>query len=174
MSATITTAGTYGTIVDPQMVRDALNLRSEHPNALVLNQRIAEAASRVEGLTRVVLPEQVWEYELNLPEGQESLSVAGLFPIGGDPDITITDADGTELTITAKVQGRGESLLVTPDSGTLEGELTITVTRGVSADELPEDLRSAIVTAVEQLIDGFTPLAEGSIIRTCSRYGFIG
>ena len=175
MGATITRRGTYQNIVSTEMVRDTLNLRAGFPSDSVLQARIAEAARRVEALTRMVFPTQTWDYTLTLEGNPESLSIPGLFPVTGSPSLTVTDEDGTALTVTAKVQGRGESLLVTPGTGKFEpGDLTVSVSRGVAPSEFPEDLRAAVITAVEQLVDGFTPQAERFIIATCSRYGYIG
>ena len=174
MSARIVTAGDYGSLVTPDMVRSALNLREDHPSLLSLKHRIAEAATRIEGLTRLVLASSKWEYVLDLEDEQEALEVSGLFAVGADPTISVSDADGTAIIVTATVQGLGDILQVVPDSGTLSGKVTIEVTRGVTADKLPADLRSAVITQVEQLIDEFNNMAEGSILRTCSRYGDAG
>ena len=178
MIATIETAGTYGGLVDLGLVREALNLQDGSPSNAALASRIEEAAQRVEGLTRLILVESVWNYYADAADlAADIITIPGLFAVGQDTDITVTDDDGGTVAITSKVLGTGDEIRIEPDSGTFLDHplpLKVQITRGVTASQLPGDLRAAIVTMVEQLTEGFSPLAEASIIRTCSRYGWVG
>ena len=62
MIAEIKTPGTYTGLVDASLVREALNLEDNSPSNAALLFRIEEAAQRIEGLTRLVLAESVWNY----------------------------------------------------------------------------------------------------------------
>ena len=183
MIAEIKTPGTYTDLVDASLVREALNLEDNSPSNAALLFRIEEAARRIEGLTRLVLAESVWEYEIYrehwLEHGTspDTLRIPGLFEVGTDPTVAVTDDDGASIEVVSKVQGQGEEILVQSVGASFVEEWTpikVTITRGVTKEHLPADLRSAIVTQVEQLLDGFNSISENSIIRTCSRYGWVG
>ena len=186
MISKIVTAGAYNSIVDVQLVRDALNLQDSTPSNGPLIFRIEEAAQRIESLTRLVLAESTWMYELYpddfddfLEHGTlpDAIRLAGLFAVGVAATVSITDDDGEAVPINCIVEGMGDSILLRPTDGTFLDyylPLTIVIVRGVSASQLPGDLRAAIVTQCEQLTDGFSPLAEASIIRSCSGYGWAG
>ena len=184
MIAKIETLGTYGGLVDAQLIREALHLQDNAPSTAALVFRIQEAAHRIENLTRLVLAESVWIYEvfyedfLEYSSRPDAIRLAGLFAVGVDPTVSITDDDGDAVVVTSTVEGNtGDSVLLRTITGTFMDHalpLKVQITRGVNAGQLPGDLRAAIVTQVEQLNDGLSPLAEASIIRTCSRYGYIG
>ena len=184
MIATIKTPGAYTGIVDAQLVREALHLQDNAPSSTALASRIEEAAQRIEGLTRLILAESVWIYEI-FPDdflehgvGPDYFRLPGLFPVGVDPTVSITDDDGDAVPINSTVEGStGDCILISTITGTFLDyylPLTIEITRGVTAAQLPGDLRAAIVTQCEQYLDGFSALAEASVIRTCSRYGWVG
>ena len=183
MKSVITMRGTYSGLVDVGLVREALNLETSAPSNAALIFRIEEASHRIESLTRLVLAESVWEFQyyredwLEHGTSPDALRIPGLFPVAVDPTVTVTDDDGASIEVVSKVQGQGEEVLVQSVGASFVEEWTpikVTITRGVTKEHLPADLRSAIVTQVEQLVDGFNSISENSIIRTCSRYGWIG
>ena len=175
MSARIITPGSYGGLVELQLVRDALNMRADHPTDAALRLRVAEASRRIEGLTRMALPAATWEHSFSvLPD---FLEIPGLFPVGTHVRPTATDSAGRIWPVSGQVQGRGESARVTPTRGDWTQAtvpLRVHLVRGVNADTLPEDLRAAIITQVEQIVEGFNMAGENAILRTCSRYGWTG
>ncbi len=183
MISTVETPANYGGLVDAQLVREALNLEASAPSNAALIFRIEESAKRIEGLTRLVLAESVWLYEIFYEDFLEhgtqpsAFRLPGLYAPTVDPTVTVTDEDGYVVVVTSTVEGMGDSILLRTTTGTFldyELPLTIEITRGVSASQLPGDLRAAVITMVEQLNDGFSPLAEASIVRICSRYGWVG
>ena len=180
--ATITAAGSYSGLVSCPGVREALNLDGDFPTDSALKMRIGEAVRRVEGLTRLCLVQSTWAIEierdafLNQDFRPDVIPVAGLFPVGAIPDVTLTDAEDNPVPVTATVLGHGDAMLVRTAGSFLEHEfpLTLSLKRGVTSAKLPEDLRSAIIGQIEQLVDGPSPLAEAQIVRTCSRWGWTG
>ena len=178
MITIIKTSGAYRGLVDASLVREALNLQDDSPSNAALIYRIEESAQRIEGLTRLILAESVWDYYAEHSDLLSNvISIPGLFAIGQEPSVEVVDDEGVTVAVRTKVLGVGEEVWIEPDSGTfLEQDLPlkIQITRGVTKDHLPGDLRAAIVTGVEMLTDGFSPIAENSIIRTCSRYGWVG
>ena len=184
MIATIKTPANYGGLVDVGLLREALNLQASAPSNAALLFRIEEAAHRIEGLTRLILAESTWIYEI-FPDdflehgvGPDSLRLPGLFATGQDPAVSITDDDGDAVVVTSTVEGStGDCILISTITGTFLDyypPLKIEITRGVNAGQLPGDLRAAIITQCEMAVDGFSAAAESSIIRTCSRYGWVG
>ena len=164
-------------LVDLTVCREALNFQATSPSSASLSYRIQEAAQRVEGLTRLALASADWEYSLDEDDLRGEIVVPGLYAVGVDPTITVTDDNGDDVSVSSTVQGIGDEVLVELDSGTFLEQnlpLKVQITRGVTASQLPGDLRAAIVTQCEQILDGFSPAAESSIIRTCSRYGWVG
>ena len=184
MIATIETPGNYQGLVDVGLLREALNLQDNSPSSASLLFRIQEAAQRIEGLTRLVLAESTWLYEVFYDDFLEhgtlpdAIRLAGLYAVGQDAVVSVTDDDRAVVGVTAVVEGRtGDSVLLRPNDGMFldyELPLSISIVRGVNAAQLPGDLRAAIVTQVEQILEGFSPLAENSIIRSCSGYGWAG
>ena len=178
----ITTPGRYGALVSCALVREALNLQGDFPTDEALKLRIAEAARRIEGLTRLCLPASEWEYLLEADAilhkdfRPNVIFLPGLFAVGAEPSVAVTDPDGQPLPVTSTVRGHGDLIQIQAAQPYREHgfPVKIVLERGVSGEQLPEDLRSAIVTQVEMLIDGFSPLAEASIVRTCSRWGWAG
>lgn len=171
----ILTPGDYGALVSPSVLREALNLRPDKPTDAALRLRIGEASQRIEGLTRMALPTSTWEYTFwVLPE---FLEIPGLFPVGESATATASDHDGAAVPVAVSVQGRGEAVRVSPVSGSWAGvtlPLTLQLVRGVNADNLPADLRAAVITQAEALIEGFNMAGENAILRVCSRYGWTG
>lgn len=175
----ITRAGNYDSLVSVADVRTALNLQSDAPTDMRLAMHVGEAAMRVEGLTRVVLPTQTWqytirrEYFLEHDSHPDAIFLPGLFALGTTtPTVSVADADGAAIPVTAEVQGHGEEIWIQGEDWFVHHPLPITgsISRGVAPSKLPADLRSAIITQVEMLVDGFTPLGEASIVRTVSRW----
>ena len=174
----IETPGTYGGLVDAELVREALNLQDNAPSNAALIFRIEESAQRIESLTRLVLAESVWNYYADAADLTANLiTIPGLFAVGQDPTVAVTDDDGGTVAVTSTILGTGDELRIEPSAGTfaqLALPLTVQITRGVTKDHLPGDLRMAVITMIEQITDGFSPIAENSIIRACSRYGWVG
>ena len=175
----LTTTPIYSALVSASTVREALNFEDTVPSPLALLHRIEEAAQRIEGLTRLCLPESVWEYTLaaegllNADFRPDTIFLAGLFAVGAEPSVAVTDPHGQTIPVTSTVRGSGDMLQIESDRPFREHgfPVKIVLTRGGTDEQLPGDLRAAIITQIEQLVDGFSSMAEASIIRTCARWG---
>ena len=195
----ITAAGVYDSLLDVDLLRSALNFRSDHPTDANLQHRIGEASQVIEGRTRLVLPVQTWEYTYDqeyfyygnyyggyygqtgyLKDSLRYLEIPGLFRPGSTPVVAVTDSNGDSVNVKSTILGIGTELRIEPLSETdpafhsLDLPMKISVQRGVSSGDLPADLRAAIITQVEMLVEGFSPMAENSIRRICYRYGWAG
>ena len=178
----LTTNPIYSALVSSATVREALNFEDTVPSPLALLHRIEEAAQRIEGLTRLALVSGIWEFIVKEEAfrqqdfREDEIFIPGLFPVGSVPSPVVTDKDGGSITVTATPRGQGDILQIAAARPYREFGLPIkiVVERGATGAQLPADLRSAIITQVEMLVDGFSPMAENSIIRTCSRWGWIG
>ena len=146
ISEKITTPGSYKDLVDGSLVREALNYENSTPSKLALDYRMEEAAQRIEDLTRLTLPTSDWEHEFEAPYFREQHSrpnlirIPGLFAVGVDPTVSVTDGDGAAITVTATVQGPGDEVWLQPSDLWFTDRplpISISITRGVSSAGSP-------------------------------------
>ena len=186
MISTIQTSGDYSNLVDGALIRGALHLQGNSPSNTDLASRIEEASQRIEGLTRLVLAESVWIYEI-FPDdfrehgvGPDYFRLPGLFPVGVDPTVSITDDDGDAVVVTSTVEGStGDCILIRTTTGTFLDyylPLKVQITRGVSASQLPGDLagghRDPGASNTWKAFQRQCPKPPSS--ARCSRYGWVG